>query len=235
MTCRTLQNVSRPALRPPNRSTRTGWLVLALAIATLAGCVTGGTVKPSPAVQGPDASKKVSVTHLTDGREGFIITEHSKLDGATRKDFQRAVALLNEGKDARAIELFEKVIQRAPRVTAPYIDLALAYERIGKPEKAEAQLKTALKLVPDHPLACNAYGLLCRKAGRFDEARAMYERALAHFPDFYPVHRNLGILCDLYLNDAACALAHYEIYSKANPEDKKVKMWIADLSNRMKK
>jgi Tfp pilus assembly protein PilF len=205
----------------------------AMLITTLSGCVTTGPVKPAPAVQAPDAAQKVSVTRLTDGREGFIITEHSRMNGAARENFQRAVALLNEGEDVRAIELLEKVIQQAPHVTAPYIDLALAYGRIGKPEKAEALLKTALKLVPDHPLACNAYGLLCRKAGRFDEARATYEKALAHFPEYYPVHRNLGILCDIYLNDSACAMEHYEIYSKANPEDKKVKMWIADLQNRM--
>jgi Tfp pilus assembly protein PilF len=231
---RTIQTVSMSVSRPPERGARLGFLVAAaLLITALAGCVTTGPVKPSPAVEAPAAVQKVSVTRLTDGREGFVIKEHVRMDAAARADFQRAVALLNEGEDARAIELLEKVIQRSPRVTAPYIDLALAYERIGKLEKAEANLKTALGLVPDHPLACNAYGLLCRKAGRFDEARATYEKAIAHFPEYYPVHRNLGILCDLYLNDGACAMEHYEIYSKANPEDKKVRMWIADLQNRL--
>lgn len=236
MRCTTIQNDSISTFRQPKRRAWLGFLITTVAMITaLAGCVTTGSVKPSPAVQAPDAAQRVSVARLTDGREGFIITEHSRIDGAARQDFQRAVAMLNEGNDARAIELLEKVIQRAPSVTAPYIDLALAYERVDKPEKAEAQLKTALRLVPDHPLACNAYGLLCRKAGRFDEARTTYEKALVRFPNYYPVHRNLGILCDLYLNDTACAMEHYEIYSNANPDDKKVKMWIADLHNRIGK
>lgn len=217
----------------PDKCAWIGCMALALAIMAVTGCVTSGSVKPSPGTQPPAAARGVPVTPLSDDRDGFVITENPRMDGAAREDFQRAVALLNEGDHTRAIELFEKVIQRSPGVTAPYINLALAYERAGKLEKAEAQLKTALGLFPDHPVACNEYGLLCRKAGRFDEARTMYEKALARYPAYYPAHRNLGILCDLYLNDTACAMKHYEIYSKANPEEKKVRMWIADLRNRM--
>ena len=155
------------------------------------------------------------------------------MDETSRRNFERAVVLLKDQEYTQAIDLLEKVIEQSPGVTAPYIDIAIAYRHIGKPEQAEAHLKTALRLVPEHPVACNEYGLLNRKAGRFAEARAMYEKALSSFPDYYPVHRNLGILCDLYLNDPACALEHYDIYSAARPEDQQVKLWIADLRIRL--
>jgi Tfp pilus assembly protein PilF len=141
--------------------------------------------------------------------------------------------MMNEGEFGGAIELLEKVIEQSPGVTAPYINLAMAYERVDKPEKAEQHLKTALTMVPQHPVASNEYGLLLRKAGRFAEARTLYEKTLATFPEYLPAHKNLGILCDLYLNDLACAMEQYETYSVAMPGDEQVKIWIADLRRRL--
>ena len=193
----------------------------------LVGCVTDGKLASIPS-----AGTEPSVARLEDGQEGFIITEVPEIDKAHRRDFDRAVIMLKNRDYDRAIDLLIKIIKHSPGVTAPYINIAIAYQRIRKPEKAEEHLKTALEIFPGHPVASNEYGLLYRKTGRFAEARAVYEKAILHFPKYYPAHRNLGILCDLYLNDSACALDHYEIYSKAKPEDKQVRLWIADLRTR---
>jgi Tfp pilus assembly protein PilF len=206
-----------------------GFVVLVMVLSVLAGCATGGKVKPALVVH------ESSVERLEDGREGFIIREIPHMDEASRRDFERAVAMLNDQYYSQAIDLLEKVIEQSPGVSAPYIDMAIAYQHIGRLEQAEEHLKIALRLFPEHPVACNEYGLLYRKTGRFAEARAIYEKALSSFPDYYPVHRNLGILCDLYLNDLDCALEHYEIYSEARPEDKRVKSWIADLRARLRR
>ena len=204
-----------------------GFVVLVMVLSVLAGCATGGKVKPALVVH------EYSVERLEDGREGFIIREIPHMDEASRRDFERAVAMLNDQYYSQAIDLLEKVIEQSPGVSAPYIDMAIAYQHIGRLEQAEEHLKIALRLFPEHPVACNEYGLLYRKTGRFAEARAIYEKALSSFPDYYPVHRNLGILCDLYLNDLDCALEHYEIYSEANQGDTQVKFWIVDLRARL--
>jgi Tfp pilus assembly protein PilF len=203
-----------------------------MALSVLAGHARGGKIEV-PVAQTTSAVKGPSVARLEDGREGFTITEVPSMDEASRRDFVRAVAMLKNQEYGRAIDLLEKVIERSPGVTAPYIDIAIAYQRTGKPERAEEHLKTALTLFPGHPVACNEYGLLYRKTGRFAEARAIYEKAIERFPDYYPAHKNLGILCDLYLNDPVCALEHYEIYSKAKPEDAQVPLWIADVRPRL--
>jgi Tfp pilus assembly protein PilF len=211
----------------------TGLVILAMVLWFLAGCATDANISPAKVSEVSEEIKGSSVARLEDGRKGFVIMEIPQMDEASRTDFDRAVTLLENQEWSQAIDLLKKIIEQSPGVTAPYIDIAIAYQHIGKSEQAEEHLKTALRLVPDHPVAGNEYGLLYRKTGRFAEARAIYEKVVEHFPDYYPVHKNLGILCDLYLNDPACAMEHYEIYSKAKPEDKQVKLWIADLRNRL--
>jgi Tfp pilus assembly protein PilF len=228
-----MQSIHIKMLRSLKLRIYIGFVVPTLVLSVLAGCAFIGKIKPNQVVQEPSIPKGPSVTRLENGREGFIITEVPKMDEASHRDFDHAVAMMKEQNYDQAIGLLEKVIKQSPGVTAPYIDIAIAYEHINKLEQAEKYLKTALELFPDHPVVCNEYGLLYRRTGRFAEARAIYEKAIARFPDYYPLHRNLGILCDLYLNDPACALEHYEIYSKAEPGNKKVKAWIADLHVRL--
>jgi tetratricopeptide (TPR) repeat protein len=228
-----MKSMHRKMLRRSRAQTYVGFVFLMMVLFYLAGCATDKKTKSAPIVEQPPMLKGPIVERLEDGRDGFIIMEIPHMDETSRRDFEVAVAMLNEGEYDRAIELLEKVIEQSPGVTAPYIDIAIAYRSVGNLEEAEEHLKIALQLVPEHPVACNEYGLLYRKTGRFAEARAIYEKAIARFPDYYPAQRNLGILCDLYLNDPACALDHYEIYSKAVPEDQQVKLWIADLRARL--
>jgi tetratricopeptide (TPR) repeat protein len=231
-----MQGIKIQTLRRSRIRAYAGSLFLAMALSVFGGCATGpgeqSMAAPEPAVA-RELSKGPAVARLEGGREGFVITEFSTMDEGSRRDFDRAVAMLKGGDYDEAIVLLERVIERSPGVTAPYIDIAIAYQRAGRQKLAEENLKAALELFPGHPVACNEYGLLYRRTGRFAEARTMYEKALARFPDYSPAHRNLGILCDLYLSDPVCALENYEAYSKAWPYDEQVKLWVLDLRARL--
>lgn len=206
-----------------------GIVIWAMVVACLVGCA---SAKPAPPPPPPPAVPVIE--QLTIGQDGFSIKEPPvQLDAKLKADFTQAVVLLKDEKYDQAVALLEKIVDLTPKVTAPYVNLAIAYKETNKLTQAEAQLKKALEIFPQHPVASNEYGLLLRKSGRFAEAKVIFEKALEQFPNYYPIHRNLGILCDIYLNELPSALEHYEIYSAALPEDEQVKLWIADLKNRL--
>lgn len=229
--------LNRIRLRAARPGAGCGIVGLLLMLAVVAGCTTVRKSKPEAAVAEPvvTTGSGGAVTRLPEGREGFVISEQTELGAKERAAFDQAVVLLKGGHFAEAITVLEPIVASSPGVTAPYIDLAIACRHEGKSKQAETCLKQALELVPGHPVASNEYGLLLRQAGHFDEARTVYEQAMAEFPEYLPLHRNLGILCELYLDDQACALEQYRIYSDGRPEDEVVQLWIADLNLRMGK
>ena len=215
---------------------------LAVLTIILASCAAGTKALPVPdetKAQSVPAKTVTfagpSVERFTTGQQGFVIHDDPAMDAQSREEFDRAVKLLNDGNNDKAIDLLSKVIQRYPGVTAPHINIAVAYLRTGKTNIAEEHLKTALGLIPGHPVASNEYGLLLRRAGRFKEAREVYEKEVARFPEYLPVHKNLGILLDLYMDDPQDALHEFTTYLTSAPSDSEVKAWITELRVRPKR
>lgn len=199
------------------RSRSFGVAVLA-AVALGLGCAGSGATRPAP-VALQDAG-------------GFTITESVRASGSARAGFDSAVRALEQKQYDSAIQQLVEVTEAAPDATSAHIDLAIAYREKNDLERAEASLKKALELNSRHPVALNELGIVYRKTGRFAEARKSYEQVLALYPGFHFARRNLAILCDVYLGDAACALEQYGLYLQAVPGDQQAAMWVADLRAR---
>lgn len=171
--------------------------------------------------------------HVSD--TGFTIVESARIDGATRSDYARAAGLLAQERYAEGIALLQAIIAKQPKLAAAHVDLGIAYAKTNELEKAEASLTQAVELQPKHPIAWNELGLVQRKLGRLSDARASYEKSLAAAPGFHFARLNLAVLCDLYLEDAGCALDNYLLYQQAVPDDKQVAGWIASARTRAQK
>ena len=189
-----------------------------LAVSLVSGCA------------GMDARRSAPVEEKT--AEGFTITETVRPRLGLRSDFEAARLALEEGDPERAIPILVEITESDPGFAASHINLGVAYRQAGRYEDAEAVLLNALDANPRHPVAHNELGIVYRRMGRFEEARSSYEAALDLHENFHYARKNLAIVCDLFLEDVACALENYEIYRAAAPEDADVAIWIADLEAR---
>lgn len=200
------------------RPARAASLALPLLVAVLQGCASAP----------PVAEKAVATPAAKDARP----VSKTVITPQLQAQLDAAMALVKAEQYEQSVEAFKRLAAAVPDNAIPPTDLALVYEKLGKLDLAEAQLKQALELEPANPVASNELALLYRKTGRFAEARPVYEQLLAKYPNFTLAHKNLAVLCDLYLKDYACAISHYRMYSQNAPEDKNVQIWIADLQAR---
>lgn len=220
---------------------------LAMLLLVVAGCasapstdraVSESSARSVPAgsdasVSGPRERPRGELPTVETSEAGFTITEQVRISGDARAKYQQATMSLEQGRYDEGIAQLLEVIELAPDLTAPYIDLGIAYSMSGDLDAAEEALSSALELAPGHPVALNELGIVYRRTGRFDAARASYEKALVVYPGYHFARRNLGVLCDLYLSDPVCALNNYEAYLDAVVEDGEVEIWAADLRTRL--
>jgi tetratricopeptide (TPR) repeat protein len=197
-----------------------------------------GYVEPvvtEPEERRPRAPGSKAPTHrleVLDGA-GFTLAAGARVSPEVRERYLAGVAYLEQGFYERGVAELRAVTEEAPALANPFVDLGVAYGRVGDLERAAASLEQAVAVGAEHPIALNELALIRRQQGRFAEARAGYEKALALYPDFHLANKNLAILCDLYQRDYGCALQHYRAYHALVPDDTQAEIWIADIEGRV--
>jgi tetratricopeptide (TPR) repeat protein len=84
---------------------------------------------------------------------GFTITQSVSITPELREHYDTAVRALRAGRYLQGIALLLEVTEQAPAMTAAHIDLGIAYARTDALDEAEASLRRALELNPQHPAA----------------------------------------------------------------------------------
>ena len=157
-------------------------------------------------------------------REGATYTQ------AAKREYDLALSAMQSGDYAKAVVILEGIGVENGSHAGALTNLGIAYKHLDRLENAEDALRRAVTADPSNVVAYNELGLLYRREGQFAASRDAYETALKLRPDYGPSHLNLGILCELYLQDSECALRHYERYVLlAGSDDTPVPAWISAL------
>ena len=193
---------------------------LSLGLALLiGGCASAPPPKPEPVPAPAEASANPAEAPIPE---------------RATQEFNQAVALLQAGKLTDAELELKQLTLAYPDYPGPWVNLGLLYEKAGKLDEAEKALREATRHGMPSALIYTELGLVYRQLGRFKDADSAYGEAIKIDPNYAPAHLNLGVLCDLYLQQPQRALESLERYmALSGNSDKRVATWIAELKKRV--
>ncbi|HSX85282.1 MAG TPA: tetratricopeptide repeat protein [Cellvibrio sp.] len=189
------------------------WFGLMLLV--LAGCTT-----QSPTEKTPDSTSALPTS----------------LTPAEAKNYQNAVARIEEGEAGKAIGGLQKLTQAHPGQPGIWLNLAIAQYQEGELDKAKTTLDQAQRLTDKIPEMYNLAGLIAVDEGDYTTADKHYQKALKLNKHFADAHYNLALLCDIFYQDIERAVEHYQQYlTLIKQEDKATTAWVEELKLTLKR
>jgi Tfp pilus assembly protein PilF/peroxiredoxin len=127
-----------------------------------------------------------------------------------RNEFQYGLELSEQGFDAPAVAVFERVAKLDPTAITLY-NLGTLYVKRGNPLGARAAFERALEMQHEYAEASNSLGALLAQSGEVPAAIDRFRAALQARPDFPDALNNLGFA----LFQTGQAAPAFELYEKA--------------------
>jgi len=152
---------------------------------------------------------------------------------SARSEYQNVLRAIDAKNWASAQGLLETMQSKYPNLASINTMLGWTYWQAGKEKQAETELLAVTKLKDIYKSdAFNYLAIIYREQGEFVKAEKLYKQALGVWPRDPVLHKNLGILYELYLGRLKDALNSYKQAQAINGNDKKLNGWVKDLERR---
>ncbi|MFQ5590441.1 MAG: tetratricopeptide repeat protein [Phycisphaerae bacterium] len=90
------------------------------------------------------------------------------------------------------LDMWSDVVAKRPNNPRAHENLGIAWERVGRLDKAEASLREAIRVQPDRASAYSNLGTIVSRLGRLDQAADLYRQALKIDPGYAFARVKLG-------------------------------------------
>ena len=155
--------------------------LLAAAVLVAAGCTTVSTTTTTAAGPGPLVPPAPARPAAIPDTAHDRVTASDEPDSARRSRvrLELATAYFQRGQTTTALDQVKLAIQADPNSSEAYALRGLIYANLGDPTLAEDSFRHALLINPTDADAMHNFGWYLCQQRRYDEADAMFARALA--------------------------------------------------------
>ena len=161
--------------------------------------------------------------------------ENNSISTADREKYKSGLIALNNNDDATAERIFNDFVQDTPELAGPYTNLALIYFKKKEYDQSLELVNKALLRNPEQAQAYQLRGQIFLAKRKINDAKKDYIKAIELKPDYINAHYNLALLYDIYLQEIALAIKHYEIYlSLIKEPDEATQEWVNHLKGALK-
>ena len=131
--------------------------------------------------------------------------------------FSRGAQLLNEGKFAESLELYEQGLKIVNDDEEAHFNAGFLAMKLGRTNEAIHHYRESLKILPDYAEAHNNLGNVLRRQGNLDEAIVEFTAAIKSAPSNSSSYNNLGTAL-AQKGKLAEAIPNFEKAIQLNPQ-----------------